>query len=716
MAAKTLSESARVSQESGAAFFVATNGNDAWSGKLSEPNAEQSDGPFATLARARDAVRETRTDSGLTEPATVMVRGGKYYLDEPLGLGAEDSGTRGCPVTYTAYPQEEPILSGGRRVTGWEPYQGDILQCPLPGTKGGKWKFRQLFFNGRRQIRARYPKFDRDNPLYGGWAFPESLDEEGSLVAFKYKPGTFKRHWEKPTEAEVRLVFRYGVTNIIPIKAVDEENHVITMVHSVKDFDVYPWFVSKPIRGPWRFYVENVLEELEQPGEWCLDAEEGIIYFWPPESIEAADVVAPVLDCLIDLRHASWITISGFTFTETTSGENMHRPGHEGYGGMFPRPNRRYCGEALHMRGAEHCTIADNHFCAVGGNAIYIEDYNAWNFIQHNEISHAGACGICLIGSRYRQPHPHHPIYNQVLDNHVHHGGVFDKYTAGVFLGLSDGNVIGHNCIEYLPHHAINLGSSGYGRNIVEYNEIRHTCLESHDNGAINCWMEDPHGYTEPDAQRSGHLIRYNRISDTRGCLIDSQGNFAPGGHAFGIYLDNYTSNCLVHGSLIVRSGGDGGIYVNSGKNNIIENNIVVGCVRQFSANSMVWMYPQMGDFLTGNRCCRNIFFCGRADAHLYVLGYWTDRVLGECDYNLFFNTAGGDFTISIAQEMIAQDETIIPLADWQKWGYDRHSLIADPMFVDPEHDDYCLRPESPAFKLGFQPIDTAGIGPRKRP
>ena len=101
-------------QETGAAFFVATDGDDGWSGSLAEPNAERTDGPFATLARARDAVREMKGADNLNEPVSVMVRGGKYYLEDPLVLGSRDSDTRNCPVTYTAYPDEKPILSGGR--------------------------------------------------------------------------------------------------------------------------------------------------------------------------------------------------------------------------------------------------------------------------------------------------------------------------------------------------------------------------------------------------------------------------------------------------------------------------------------------------------------------------------------------------------------------------------------------------------------------------
>ncbi len=693
-------------------FFVATDGNDSWSGTLPEPNAQRTDGPFATLARARAAVRELKVSDGLREPVTVMVRGGKYYLENTLILNTADSGTQECRIAYTAYPGEKPVLSGGKRLTGWQPYQGKILRCDVPEAKGGKWKFRQLFFNGERQVRARYPNYDPDNPLDGGWLRMGEPAQPGSFTAFKYDPDTFKRRWAKFSEAEALIVNDWGVTSIIPIKTVDEGNRTITLVDGVQDFNVLPWFISTPL-GPeydYRYRVENVLEELDQPGEWCLDWQEGKAYFWPPtDEIAEAEVTAPVLDCLLDIRNASWLTISGFTFTETANaGCNMHRAGHDGYGAQFPAGDHKYCGEALHMRGAEHCCIERNYFCAVGGNGIYAEDRNLRNVIRHNEISHAGHCGVVLIGTKYLLHGPRHPIYNKVEDNHIHHCGVFNKYVAGIFLGVSDGNTIGHNLVEDMPHHAINLGNSGYGRNIVEYNEIRRVCLETRDNGAINCWMEDPHNHPGKDAERSGHIIRCNFIAD-----LPVGGEKS---HTKGIYLDNFTANCMVCGNIIVRAGRPGGIHTNDGRNNVIENNIIVDCATEaFGTGGPHYFFaPHMSGYMAGNRICRNIFYRSKSQDAWYLFStFWYDRIIGESDHNVFFNADSGEYTVGV-QRSPEGDYEFSPFEKWQEMGFDQNSIFADPLFVDAESDDYRLQPESPALKLGFQPIDVANIGIRE--
>ena len=695
--------STQVNQEAEATFFVATNGNDDWSGKLPAPNAEGTDGPFATLVRARDAVRQLKAKEGSKQPLTVMVRGSKYYLDEAFVLSAAESGAQDCPIIYTAYPGEKPILSGGRRVTGWKTYKGKILQAELPSElKDSEWKSRQLFFNGKRQIRARWPNFEKEKPLYGGWASMEGPAEEGSHIAFKYKPGTFKHHWAKPQEAEVNVLpFVEWCNNIVPIESVDEENRIITLAREIwrsgtmsseEDFVRY---ANMPFHPGNRFAVENVLEELDQPGEWCLDSEEGIVYFWPPEELtDDSEVVIPVLDCLIDLQGASHVTISGFTFTETTSGDNYHRFGLQGYGAMLPIRGWKYCGESMHLKDTKYCTVENNHFDAVGGNAVYLEGYNLKNQIRYNEFSHVGANGVCLLGTI-----DSHPMFNQVVDNHFHHTGTMLMYTAAVFLGLSDGNLIAHNSIHDVPHHAINLATNGYGRNIVEYNEIRRTCLELHDNGAINSWMDrvdaSKSSYVLKDAERAGHILRYNFISDS----------------AQGFYLDDWTSNCFVYGNIIVRSGN--GINVHGGKNNVLENNIIVECSNGISYSNGLEGRPSgrlMAGFNTGNRSRNNIIYAtAKADkASLFVTHGPTDteRVIGESDYNLFFN-AGGKYAISSGP--------ITSLEQWKKMGFDTNSLIADPMFVDPEHDDYRLSPESPAFTLGFQPIDVTKIGLKEK-
>jgi parallel beta-helix repeat protein len=336
---------------------------------------------------------------------------------------------------------------------------------------------------------------------------------------------------------------------------------------------------------------------------------------------------------------------------------------------MFPMKGWKYCGQAVLLKGTEYCCIENNLFHGVGGNAVYLEGYNLRNLIRRNRIDYAGACGVGLAGAKN-----HYPLFNEIVENRINHSGTLNNYSAGIFAGLSEGNVIGNNSIHDVPHHAINLGNSGFSHNIVQFNDIRRTCLETSDTGAINCWMED----ASQTSLRQGHLIRYNLIADSA---------------ERGLYLDNDTSNCFVYGNVFVRCGQ--AILVHGGKNNVLENNVIVRCqTAVWYSNWINSFIANMKGFQTGNRFCHNII-CDVSNA-LNPGSTLTDRTVAQSDQNLFFHTADADSY----------------LKDRRQAGFETHSLIADPLFVDPAHENYRLKPESPAFKLGFQAIDFARIGP----
>ena len=98
-------------------FYVATDGDDAWSGKPPGPNAGKTDGPFASLVRARDAVR--KLIAGGARDVTVLIRGGTYRLTETVVFSLADSAGDRHTITYAAFPGEKPILTSGSPVRGW---------------------------------------------------------------------------------------------------------------------------------------------------------------------------------------------------------------------------------------------------------------------------------------------------------------------------------------------------------------------------------------------------------------------------------------------------------------------------------------------------------------------------------------------------------------------------------------------------------------------
>lgn len=170
----------------GIVFYVSPSGNDSNSGTINDP--------FATLQKARDAIREIRLKKSLSSPVTVYLRNGLYELSETFVLTIEDSGTEKCPITYRAYENEKPVISGGRKINGkWEKHSGNILVTDIPEAADGKWRFRQLFMNERRLVKARIP----DNNTFS----IERTKEDLGKSAFKFLNGDIKR-WNNLDQAK----------------------------------------------------------------------------------------------------------------------------------------------------------------------------------------------------------------------------------------------------------------------------------------------------------------------------------------------------------------------------------------------------------------------------------------------------------------------------------------------------------------------------------
>src|SRR5690606_2524441 len=112
-------------------LYVSPAGNDAWSGRFSEPLPNGQDGPLASPHGARDKARTL----GRTAPVTILFRGGEYFMPESLTLTPEDAGTREAPVVYAAVSGETPVFSTGQRITNWEVGDDGRWSAHLPAVQ-----------------------------------------------------------------------------------------------------------------------------------------------------------------------------------------------------------------------------------------------------------------------------------------------------------------------------------------------------------------------------------------------------------------------------------------------------------------------------------------------------------------------------------------------------------------------------------------------------
>ncbi len=690
---------------SAATYYVATNGNDSASGDI--------DHPFATLEKARDALRQLTSAGPLSDGATVYVRGGIYYRTNTFNLDASDSGLNAnAPIVFQAYANEKPFLLGGLSITNFGSWTGSILQADV-GAQGFQGiYFRQLLFNGSRQQLARYPNYVPRDPYGSGWSYVDgalvdmySTQDGDSKTSFTYKAGDVHT-WTNAAAAEVFIFPRYNWwNNIVPVSAIDTTNRVISLAKNT----------SYAIRPGDRYYVRNVLDELDAPGEWYLDNQKWLLYFWPPSIITGnLQAYAPVIRTILSLGPGTAnVTFRGF---------------------------RLECSEgtAITLNATTNCVIAANTIANVGdydGSGIQVSGgFN--NGVVGNDISQVGKNGITISGGDTATLTP---AQNYADNNYIHHVGVFFKEGVGIQL-TGVGNRASHNLI----HDAPRFGIYFQGQNLViEYNHVRNVMLETDDGGII---------YTEGiDWLGSrGSVIRYNYFHDSDGWGFYSGVRGVPCS-SYGIYLDALSCGVDVIGNLVVRSSG-AGVFVNGGSDNRVINNIVSECLHPagavlgneqfhltcFTTNSSTWtdkvdtlnagyysvydepawagmpgMEMAPGDHYYGaggitmfsNVFYQNIVtFTNSASSgyayHCWDVGYESTRFSSNAVYHY-----GDSVQIRTNLDVITWDT-------WQAINEDVGSATNDPLFNNPASGDYTVKTNSPALSLGFVQLPIKQIGP----
>jgi parallel beta-helix repeat protein len=524
----------------GVTVYVAPAGNDAWSGRLAAPNAAKTDGPLASLAKARDVVRRQKGDG----PATVLIRAGVYCQPETLKFGPEDSGTATAPVVWRAYPGEKPVVMGARAIGGFTVERGQVLKADVAAQGFKGVYFRQLIFAGARQHLARWPNFDPQNPYGGGWTYADG--EERPMYAdvpdeerrtLRYKPAD-DRPWSRPEEGQVFIFARYNWWNdIVRIASRDRATRTIKLAGNC----------SYPVRAGDRYYVENLREELDAPGEWYLDRQTWTLYFWPPEPMAGRPVYAPVLKTIVQLDKTAHVTLRGLVIEGCEGTAVMLNNATEcRVAGCTIRNVGDYRGSGVSVNGGHHNGVVGCDICNTGSNAVAL----------------AGGDVPTLTAAE-----------NYADNNYLHHVGVYYKQGVGVAL-RGVGNRASHNLIHDTPRMGIMFGGNNL---VIEYNHIRHANLETEDTGAVYTGGRDWLG-------SRGTVIRYNYFHDILG-YGRRDGKWVSPHFAWGVYLDDNTGGVDVIGNLIVRAY-RAGIHLHNGRDNHVENNIFVdGRLYQIECN-----------------------------------------------------------------------------------------------------------------------------------
>ncbi len=677
--------SADASQKS-IVFYVSTAGNDAWSGKLTQPDASHKDGPFASVAAARDAIRKLKAKGPLTQPVTVYVHGGTYALSETMVFTDADSGTQQTPISYAAYRGEAPLLSGGRKITGWKKAgNGQLWQAEAPGVLEGKWYFHQLFVNGQRRQRARTPTT--------GFFRIDGKTMQGK-PGFKFHESDIKPDWAGQADVDLVLLQAWTVLRA-HITKVDTGARTVSLsgedMPHVQEEGAHYW-------------IENTFDALDSPGEWYLDRLSGKLYYWPMpgEDMQRAEVIAPVLTELARFQGVTRgdsrpggiafgfspvhdIRLQGFTLSYTDW--SMPAAGYVDLQGAFALR------AAVEISHASSIVIENSVFKHLGQFAIELGQACRENRIVGNEMADLGAGAVKIGETGDPSDSDEATTGNIVSDNRIHDGGAVDPGADAIWVGLSSGNTIAHNEVFNFYHSGIAVGwtwgyrpSATYS-NVIEFNHI-------HDVGR---GVMGDLGCVYLLGVQPGTVVRNNFCHDI------ARSDISYGG--WGIYTDEGSSRIVIENNVVFRTQ-DGGFHQHYGQNNIVRNNIfALGQTSQLRRTK-----DEAGHSFDFEH---NIVWW---ESGVLLDQAWKDNNF-HFDHNLYFYSGSG------GSSAIRFDN--LSFQQWQKRGQDVHSVVADPLFVDSKladlssvdsaNRDFSLRPKSPALKIGFKPIDLSQVGPRAK-
>jgi parallel beta-helix repeat protein len=654
------------------AFYISQDGNDEWSGRISE--SLENDGPFATIQRAQQAVRDLIKSGEATSAILVYFRGGEYSLTQEIVFTPQDSGERNGRVVYKNYQNEKVLLTGGKKLNGWRLLQENRWVCDVPEVLSKDWRFQQLFVNGERRFRARTPND-------GFYRVKDPMEKEDTpfhedRFKFGFYPGNLLSNWRNLNDAQV-ILHNFWSDAHCPIESIDPESLIVTL-------ETPSWrkFTDDNTDLGARYFIDNVFEAMDEAGEWYLDRPTGKLYYLakPDEDMTTAEVIAPELDQMILFRgdaaaqeYVENITISGLTFAHS----DWHLPS----GDAGDHQASDSVPGAIEFIGARNITIENCRFEHLGTYGMEILDGCRDIKIQKNYVKDLGGGGIKISGGRAGTDSLLKTSHITFSDNSLEEMGRLYKASVGVLLRHASDNVISHNLVKDLYYTGISVGwewgykpSASYN-NLVEYNHVENVGqgLLS-DMGGIYLLGISP-----------GTIVRNNLVTNV----------YSHGYGGWGIYTDEGSSDILIENNIVYDTK-SAGFHQHYGRNNTIRNNI-------FAYGKIAQLMRSRNEEHLSFTFERNIVYW--KDSELLEKRWDGDTTRFYFKNNLYYRY--DDQPIRFMKYSVEK---------WREQGQDASSLFADPLFVDPENGDFDLKDGSPAFDIGFEPIDRTSIGPRLWP
>lgn len=658
----------------------------------SDENPGTADRPFATPERARDAVRKQKADGGIPEGGvTVWLQGGDYPRTAAFDLGPADSGSATSPIVWRSVNDARVRWLGGIEARGWTPVtdptvlarldpaaRDAVLQASLKslgrshlGSLSSRGFSRpttpahsELFFEHRPMTLARWPNEGTFERIAGFPADSGLGDDHGGKIGrleggFLYS-GDRPRRWQDLRNVWVHGYWAWDWANSYErVESLDPESRRIRTAapHGLYGF-----------RAGQRFHFLNVLEELDQPGEWFLDAGSDRIFFWPPQPIAGREVLVSVLgEPLVRLQDTSHITVQGIEF------EASRANGIEIRGGV----SNRIVG----------CRLRNL------GNWGAVLDGGRGHSVTSCDVIDTGDGGINVSGGDRQTLSPGGHV---VANTHFQRQGRWSKCYVPAVLLSGVGHRVAHNRIHDHPHCAILFTGNDH---LIEFNDIHHIALETGDVGAI---------YTGRDYSFRGNRIRSNYIHETGGVGMGSMG----------VYMDDCVSGTEVSGNVFYRV--HWAMFIGGGRDHRVEHNLFVDCdpAIRLDARGLdpapVWR-GMVDNFM-------------RTQLTAVPAPLYRERYPELVSLDRWYGAPGQPARTGDAFQGIPPEGNRVTRnvcfgkwleAGWRATESDvemRDNVVIPDLTAAPRPPDFALPAASPAFQHGFQTPAMSRIGPQPDP
>ena len=732
---------------SSAALYVATNGSDSNSGSEAQP--------FATVAKAKEAIRAMNASNSLPDGGvTVYLRGGTYYMDEGMTFTAEDSGREGSNITYTAYPGESVTISGqiplekswfkpaddaGKKIMLDQKAAEKTLMVDLKehgiedygelSTRGyhyfnkGRYAQAELIVNDENQTLARYPNS-------GSISVPtDNVDPES--FGFKYTDDRISK-WKDAKDAYIvgTVSINYE-NNTYPIEKIDASKKLLT----IKEGRINTYYTNG-----W-FFGQNLLEELDTEGEYYIDRENGKLYYYAPSDFSTGNYdigLSTLKTPIFNFNGASHITVSnitmkggrGYAVLGTSAGYSipsfkdwMISRGADLNGANFKKGS----GSSVYIADIDKYTDAQTFPGHVwdgfvdegsGVNSIEVKNCNIFNFgsggivingtdvhIESNHMKNIGGTGLYLRGGDLETLTP---SGNTIINNKIHRVGYLQKAYVPAIAMHGVAIHVAYNDIYDAPHCIFNYHGNDH---IIEYNKIHDAVKECLDMDAI---------YTRNEymPQWRGTVIKNNYIYNIG---IFPVGEYTKQLNVSGIRTDNYGHALQIYSNVFANIGSSNANNVigvtAQGNRNMIKGNLFVDCSATFLGwntytPGATWDMTKTEEKerveLANKYAANPIFAAKYPELANFKNEYYKSVATNEFDNNVIVNIK---FPLSQANGTVNPQGT--RGAPELINGGSNYLTTSDPGFKDYQNGDYTLSDDSEVFEkaAGFEKIEMSRMG-----